>query len=101
MKVFARVCVLVGLMAPALISAQGIQSNGQNGGGTADLAQKIAIAEGIVSRQEALAGRAFDKAWHEQQAQQLASFSMNELMSVQMRDTGVAKTLDSAGGSLL
>jgi hypothetical protein len=102
MRNFARVCTLTILFVPALISAQGAQSNSQNGGGgAADLAQKMAIAEGIVSRQEALSGRAFDKAWHEQQAQHLTSLSMNELMNVQMRDTGLAKTLDSAGGSLL
>jgi hypothetical protein len=101
MKIFARVCVLAGLLAPALISAQGAQGNGQNAGAAVDLAQKMAIAESIVSRQEALAGRAFDKAWHEQQVQHLSTFSINELMNVQMRDTGVAKTLDSAGGSLL
>ena len=103
MKVFARVCVLAALMAPAFITAQGQAPQGNQGTANAavDLAQKKAMAEGLVNRQEALTGRAFDAAWKEQQAQHLTSFSINELMNIQMRDTGLVKSLEPGPAGLL
>ena len=96
---FVRALCVLACLVPAVVTAQ--QSGNDRGAGAADLAQKLAMAEAIVSRQEALIGRRFDAAWHEHQVQHLASFTVAELVQIQMRDSGLAKSIQAAGPSLV
>lgn len=78
----ALVCVLVGACAfTSKANAQDNNASAVREGQTQEAAQKAALAESIIAREEAASGRAFDRAFRAGVTSRLASYSLAALES--------------------